>query len=205
MAEVNYEKYNLPRDGIPVTYKNEKGEIIRNRKLETAYDHTLSDYKDVIPKLFHHNAFIILSNGLDSKIGSLTSGNFTVPNQLLIKSPKANNNKVNLLVNTSIFDVKSSLPHKNKIVSNNGLRFYSLPTALTACSERFFYQSPDDARTALLMIRDAYNSLSIEGYRVNPEIIERVRSGDWNPEGNENDKNNVNAIAARGYWMLFRQ
>ncbi len=29
---------------------------------------------------------------------------------------------------------------------------------------------------------DAYHSLSIEGYRVTPELIQRVRSGDWNLE-----------------------
>ena len=32
---------------------------------------------------------------------------------------------------------------------------------------------------------DAYHSLSIEGYRVTPALIERVRSGDWNPESND--------------------
>ena len=30
-------------------------------------------------------------------------------------------------------------------------------------------------------VSDAYHSLSIEGYRVSPELIERVRSGAWNP------------------------
>ena len=34
---------------------------------------------------------------------------------------------------------------------------------------------------------DAYHSLSIEGYRVSRELIEQVRSGNWNPESNEND------------------
>lgn len=28
---------------------------------------------------------------------------------------------------------------------------------------------------------DAYHSLSIEGYSVTPELIERVREGRWNP------------------------
>jgi Fic/DOC family protein len=50
---------------------------------------------------------------------------------------------------------------------------------------------------------DAYNSLSIEGYRVNAELIERVRSGNWNPDGNENDQQNRDALAARGYWQAF--
>jgi len=31
-------------------------------------------------------------------------------------------------------------------------------------------------------VTDAYHSLSIEGYRVTPALIDRVRSGTWNPE-----------------------
>ncbi|MFO7542717.1 MAG: Fic family protein [Thiobacillus sp.] len=53
-------------------------------------------------------------------------------------------------------------------------------------------------------LTDAYHSLSIEGYRVNRELIERVRSGSWNPDANENDRNQRNAMAARGYWQAFQ-
>lgn len=127
LAEINQEKYVALRDGIPVTYKNEKGEIVRNkkirvfdfehpdnndflavqqlwvegkskrkrrpdivgfvngipllfielkahhRKLQVAYDDNLTDYLDVIPHIFHTNAFVILSNGLESRIGAATS------------------------------------------------------------------------------------------------------------------------------------
>jgi fido (protein-threonine AMPylation protein) len=52
---------------------------------------------------------------------------------------------------------------------------------------------------------DAYHSLSIEGYRVTPELIERVRSGAWNPASNEADRQNRDALAARGYWQAFQQ
>jgi hypothetical protein len=52
-------------------------------------------------------------------------------------------------------------------------------------------------------VNDAYHSLSIEGYRVSPELIERVRSGGWNPEGNAEDRENRNALAARGYYDAF--
>jgi hypothetical protein len=51
---------------------------------------------------------------------------------------------------------------------------------------------------------DAYNSLSIEGYRVSAELIERVRSGDWNPES-ERDRGHRDALAARGYWQAFQK
>lgn len=50
---------------------------------------------------------------------------------------------------------------------------------------------------------DAYHSLSIEGYRVSPELIERVRAGNWNP-GQLADRGERNALAARGYWQAFQ-
>ncbi|MGO8843044.1 MAG: Fic family protein [Methyloceanibacter sp.] len=51
---------------------------------------------------------------------------------------------------------------------------------------------------------DAYHSLSIEGYQVTPELIEKVRTGAWNPDGEEGDRDNRNALAARGYWQAFQ-
>jgi hypothetical protein len=52
---------------------------------------------------------------------------------------------------------------------------------------------------------DAYHSLSIEGYTVTPELIERVRSGNWDPEGNSADRGSLDALAARGYWQAFQR
>jgi type I restriction enzyme R subunit len=126
VAEINFDKYSLLRDGIPVDYKNNKGEHIRehklqlfdfenpasndfmavsqlwiegnfgytkrpdivgfvngvpllfielkavHKKLENAFNRNLKDYKDTIPRLFHTNAFVIISNGLESKVGSIT-------------------------------------------------------------------------------------------------------------------------------------
>ncbi|MGH8132023.1 MAG: Fic family protein [Steroidobacteraceae bacterium] len=56
-----------------------------------------------------------------------------------------------------------------------------------------------------LYAADAYNSLSIEGYRVSEALIERVRSGNWNPDNDDNDRQNRNALAARGYWQAFQR
>jgi hypothetical protein len=53
-------------------------------------------------------------------------------------------------------------------------------------------------------VTDAYHSLSIEGYRVSPALIERMRSGTWNPDANEQDREHRNALAARGYWLAFQ-
>jgi hypothetical protein len=63
-----------------------------------------------------------------------------------------------------------------------------------------YLQAVQDAYTA-----DAYHSLSIEGYQVSDALIERVRSGVWNPERNEEDRRNRNALAARGYWQAFQR
>lgn len=52
---------------------------------------------------------------------------------------------------------------------------------------------------------DAYHSLSIEGYRVTEELIEKVRSGNWKPDSNESDQDQKNALAARGYWQAFQE
>lgn len=127
LVDINFEKYNFLKDGIPVNYKDAKGEIVRNKKikvfdfdnpennnyiavqqlwmegvskrrrrpdvvgfvnglplvfielkginvkLRAAYEKNLSDYRDTIPKIFHCNAFVILSNGVESKIGSISS------------------------------------------------------------------------------------------------------------------------------------
>lgn len=127
LPDLNLEKHNFLKEGIPVTYKNEKGEIVRNkkikvfdfeevgnndflavqqlwiegkskrrkrpdivgfvngipllfvelkahhRKIKVAFETNLKDYKQTIPRIFHTNAFIILSNGFESKIGAITS------------------------------------------------------------------------------------------------------------------------------------
>jgi hypothetical protein len=52
-------------------------------------------------------------------------------------------------------------------------------------------------------VSDAYHSLSIEGYRVTPELIERVRSGKWDPDGP--DKGARDAMAAKGYFQAHTE
>ena len=59
-------------------------------------------------------------------------------------------------------------------------------------------------RVEEVYVTDAYHSLSIEGYRVSPELIDRVRSGTWNPDDNENDREHRNALAASGYWQAYQ-
>jgi type I restriction enzyme, R subunit len=57
-------------NGLPLVFVEFKA---YHRRLENAYQGNLRDYKSVIPQLFYHNAFIILSNGTESRIGSVTA------------------------------------------------------------------------------------------------------------------------------------
>jgi hypothetical protein len=59
--------------------------------------------------------------------------------------------------------------------------------------------------TDALYVTDAYHSLSIEGYQVSPELIERVRVGGWDPNEYESDRGHRNALAARGYWKAYQK
>jgi Fic family protein len=48
-------------------------------------------------------------------------------------------------------------------------------------------------------VADAYHSLSIEGYRVSAELVEKVRTGQWSPETHPEDRRTRDAMAAKGY------
>jgi type I restriction enzyme R subunit len=58
-------------NGIPLVFIELKAS---HRNLKHAYDDNLSDYRDSIPSLFIPNGFIILSNGAETKVGTITSG-----------------------------------------------------------------------------------------------------------------------------------
>jgi fido (protein-threonine AMPylation protein) len=51
---------------------------------------------------------------------------------------------------------------------------------------------------------DAYHSLSIEGYTVTPDLVDRVRAGNWDPDNHGADRQSRDALAARGYWQAFQ-
>ncbi len=57
-------------NGLPLVLVELKA---THRRLEDAYNHNLTDYKDTIPQLFWYNALIILSNGSYSRVGSVTA------------------------------------------------------------------------------------------------------------------------------------
>ena len=57
-------------NGIPLVLLELKAPA---NKVENAYRNNLLDYKTTIPQLFWYNAFVILSNGRESRIGTLSS------------------------------------------------------------------------------------------------------------------------------------
>lgn len=244
------------------------------------------------------------------------TGNWAVPRQLLMRSPRARNKVTALAHDTSLLEVRAPLPAKGQEVTVDGLRLFSLPAALVAAGPGVFTRNITEARTALAMVRDAsdvltvllsgghsvvagrlagafrnigrnkiadeiiqamraagygvresdpfdspapfahppralspyvirvrlswqqmreivletfpkapgiprdtdtylktvdeiyvedaYHSLSIEGYRVSRELIERIRGAAWNPDGNSADRQQKDAMAAKGYYEAFQ-
>ena len=57
-------------NGLPLVFIELKA---AHRQLIHAYKDNLKDYKKVIPQLFHFNQLIILSNGVQSRVGTLSS------------------------------------------------------------------------------------------------------------------------------------
>lgn len=55
-----------------------------------------------------------------------------------------------------------------------------------------------------LYTQDAYNSLSIEGYQVTQELIEKVKNAKWNPDIHQKDLHERDVLAARGYYEAFQ-
>ena len=57
-------------NGIPLVFMEFKR---HDKDVRNAYNDNYTDYRDTIPQIFHFNAFVILSNGLDSRVGTLGS------------------------------------------------------------------------------------------------------------------------------------
>ena len=89
------------------------------------------------------------------------SGNWTVPKQLIIKSPKANNFKTDLPFDTSLFHMKSKLPLKSEVEVLDGLNVLSLSSALVNASSNTYLQNATDIRTALSLVKTSADILSI--------------------------------------------
>ena len=56
-------------NGLPLVFIELK---TVHRDAKAAFDNNFRDYKSTVPRLFHANAVVILSNGLDNRVGSVT-------------------------------------------------------------------------------------------------------------------------------------
>lgn len=91
----------------------------------------------------------------------LHAGNWTVPRQLLVRTPKGGNKPTDLPHGTSIFDVRASLPEAGLEETINGLIVFSLPAALVQIGPGMFRANATDVRAALAMVQDESAILSI--------------------------------------------
>ena len=131
-------------NGIPLLFMELKN---IHKDIRTAYEKNLSDYKDTIPHLFHHNAVIVLANGVDAKIGSL-SGNYehfhewkrleedgpgVVDMATLLKGICNKRNFLDLFENFIVFDDSSG--ELVKIIARNH-QYLGVNRAMQAVEER---------------------------------------------------------------------
>ena len=91
----------------------------------------------------------------------LHSGNWVVPQQLLVRSSKGGNKPTKLPHHTSIFDIRVSLPESNQAETIENLHVFSLPASLVHAGPGMFRNNPIEVRAALAMISDASEVLSI--------------------------------------------
>jgi hypothetical protein len=83
------------------------------------------------------------------------TGNYTVPQQLIIRTGKQANHSTPLPFNTSLWHWQSPVPSFAEFVMKDGLRMMTLRSSLIYCSPSLFTKNADDVRTALMMIKDS--------------------------------------------------
>lgn len=119
------------------------------------------------------------------------------------------------------YDVREKDPFENKTVTEFSLRERSpyinrlklLWAEMRPTIINLFPEAPGVppnsidylAKVEALYKTDAYHSLSIERYNVSAELIERVRSGNWDVTGDQEDKKHREAMAARGYYLATQK
>ncbi len=131
-------------NGLPLLFIELKNVT---KDIQIAYEKNLSDYKDTVPHLFHHNAFIVLANGDKARIGTLSSRfehfhewkrlaeeeSGIVDMQTLLKGVCEKHNFMDLLENFIVFDDSPGETHK--ILARNH-QFLGVNRAMEAVKDR---------------------------------------------------------------------
>lgn len=109
-------------------------------------------------------------------------------------------NKISLLK-----DLRVVNPHAIRIqamwqaMRGDVIKMFPKELGLPRAKKRFLHKMDE------LYVQDAYHSLSIEGYQVTEKLIERIAQGIWDPNNQQNDHLQLNALAAKGYQLAFEE
>ncbi len=127
------------------------------------------------------------------------SGNWNVPAQLLVRTPKGGNKPKSLLHETSIMDVRLKLPSINDMEIKENLRIMTLPASLISCVPGYYLNNAIEARSALTMISDASEILHklLEGGH--STVAGRLAGAFRNIGKNSIADNIIEAMRAAGY------
>ncbi len=131
-------------NGLPLLFMELK---TVGRDIRVAYEKNFNDYKDTVPHLFHHNALVMLANGVEAKIGSVSSRfeHFhewkrlaedepgVVDMETLLKGVCDKTNFIDLVENYILFD--DSTGGTKKILARNH-QFLGVNRAIEAVRER---------------------------------------------------------------------
>lgn len=89
------------------------------------------------------------------------SGSWTVPQQLIVRTEKGTNHVTPLPYGTALFNWGVPLPKNAAIVSVDGIRMMTMPSALVYATPTVFKNNADDVRLCLAMINDSSEILTI--------------------------------------------
>lgn len=92
---------------------------------------------------------------------AIYTGSSIVPMQVLIRAPKGNDNAVQLIPPTSIFNLRAELPSVIDSSNQYGLNLYSLAEAIIVATPSMYSNDPLTMRTALAMVSDVSAILKI--------------------------------------------
>ena len=85
-----------------------------------------------------------------------------IPDQLVVHSPKATNNDVNLLFGTTLYDLKvAEMPPAGALMMRDGLRLFTPAAALVRVPESFFQMYPLEAQVVMASLADASDLLRL--------------------------------------------
>src|SRR5438445_458505 len=83
-----------------------------------------------------------------------------IPDQLVVHSPKATNNDIQLLFGTTLYDLKvAEMPATSALMVRDGLRLFSPAVALVRVPESFFQMYPVETQVVMASLADASDVL----------------------------------------------